>query len=203
LKITHKKPVIGILGGICSGKSTVSSEFGKLGCAVIDADKIAKGFLSNPEIQPRIIEKFGREILDSNQNIDRQKLAKIAFSDQKRIAELTKIIHPPVLAKTKELINAYESDDSIAAIILDIPLLAEVGWEKQCEKLVFVDSSPEKRAERAKNRGFSEKEVKIRENFQISLDKKLQMADYIVHNNSDFSELALQVGRIFNSIMKA
>ena len=203
MKTNHNKPIIGILGGICSGKSTVSAEFARLGCAVIDADKIAKGLLDEPEIQPQILKRFGKDLVSSDGKIDRGKLAEAAFSDQQNIDELTKIIHPPVLEKTKNMIGAYKKDDSFAAIILDIPLLAEVGWEKNCDKLVFVDCSPQIRLERAKKRGLGEKELKIRENFQISLDKKRQMSDYIVHNNSDLSELALQVSSIFNSIMKA
>jgi dephospho-CoA kinase len=198
-----KKPVIGILGGICSGKSAVAAEFGRLGCAIIDADKMAKQLLNEPAIERKIISLFGKNILDAAGTIDRQKLAEMVFSDQSLLAELTKVIHPPVLEKTSKLIETYAMDDVFAAIVLDMPLLAEVGWEKRCDKLVFVDSKMERRLERAKNRGLGdENNLKIRENFQISLDKKAQMSDYIVHNNSDLSELALQVSRIFNCIVK-
>jgi hypothetical protein len=74
-----KKPIIGILGGICSGKSTVASEFGRLGCAVIDADKIAKQLLDEPTVGPRIVKLFGNDILDAGGKIDRNKLAKLFF----------------------------------------------------------------------------------------------------------------------------
>jgi dephospho-CoA kinase len=198
-----KKPIIGILGGICSGKSTVASEFGRLGCAVIDADKIAKQLLDEPTVGPRIVKLFGNDILDAGGKIDRNKLAKIVFSDKTRLTDLTNILHPPVFERTNKLIEANSQNNTIPAIVLDIPLLAEVGWEKRCDKLVFVACDRETRLKRAKNRGLKEEnELKIRENFQISLDKKAQISHYILNNNSGLSEVALQVSRIFNSIMK-
>ncbi|MDO8303801.1 MAG: dephospho-CoA kinase, partial [Sedimentisphaerales bacterium] len=116
---------------------------------------------------------------------------------------LTDIIHPPVLEKTAVLIEKYMADAAILAIVLDMPLLMEVGWEKRCNSLVFVDCEPQIRLKRARIRGFfNENELKARENFQISLDKKRQISDYTVHNDSDLSELAQQISRIFKCIMK-
>jgi dephospho-CoA kinase len=117
---------------------------------------------------------------------------------------LTNIIHPPVLAKVEKLIETYKNDKTFSAIVLDVPLLVETGWERQCDALIFVHCDIKTRLERARSRGLeSEKELKIRENFQISLDKKEQMSHYMIYNNSDLSELALQVSRIFNGIMKS
>ena len=203
VKVINTKPVIGILGGICSGKSTVAAAFVKLGCAVIDADTMAKELLDKPTIQPKIVSLFGKDILNSAGNIDRQKTAKIVFSDPSKLAALTDIVHPPVLEETQRLIKKYMSDAAISAIVLDMPLLVEVGWEKRCNSLVFVDCDPIIRLKRAENRGIKdENQLKVRENFQISLDKKRQMSDYSVYNNFDLSELAQQVNRIFNCIMK-
>jgi len=85
--------------------------------------------------------------------------------------------------------------------VLDMPLLVEVGWAKRCDKLVFVDCKPQLRAKRAKKMGYSgEKQLKIRENFQISLDNKAAIADNIVDNNSGFSELTEQVAETFSYI---
>jgi dephospho-CoA kinase len=199
----NKKPIIGILGGICSGKSSVAAEFVKLGCIVIDADKMAKQLLDEPAVQLKIITLFDTAILGPEGKIDRQKLARIVFSDPSKLAALTDIIHPPVLEKTSVLIEKYMMNPAISAIVLDMPLLVEVGWEKRCNSLVFVDCDPKIRLRRAENRGFfDENELKARENFQISLDKKRQISDYIIRNDLDLSELAQQVGNIFNCIMK-
>ena len=196
-----KKPIIGILGGICAGKSEVAAAFGRLGCAVIDADKIAKELLDRANIKAGIVERFGKSILDSSGKIDRKALAKAAFSDPVKLEVLTKIIHPPVLERTEALIETYQKDENIAAIVLDMPLLAEVGWEKECDKLVFVDCRAQIRAERAKKRGINEKELKVRENFQISLDKKASLADYTLNNNSELSEVAEQIRSIIKNIL--
>jgi dephospho-CoA kinase len=198
---TKSKPVIGILGGIGSGKSAVAAEFAKLGCEVIDADKIAHELLDQPEVRQQIVGLFGEGILDSAGKIDRKKLADIVFADAQRLASLNNIIHPLVLKRAEELIDLYKHRAGVKAIVLDIPLLAEVGWAKRCDKLIFVDCQRQIRIDRVKKMGvFDENQIKIRENFQISLDKKARLADNVVDNNSDFSALVRQVANIFSHI---
>lgn len=195
------KPVIGILGGIGSGKSTVAAEFGRLGCAVIDADKIAHELLERADVKERVKGLFGGAVLDSDGKIDRRKLAEAAFADAGKLAALNQIIHPLVFKQTEELMEQYKQESGVKAIVLDMPLLMEVGWEKRCDKLIFVDCKPHLRAKRAKKAGIcSENELKIRENFQISLDKKAGIADNIVDNNSSLSALAGQVAEIFSNM---
>lgn len=198
---TKSKPVIGILGGIGSGKSAVAAEFAKLGCEVIDADKIAHELLDQPEVRQQIVGLFGEGILDSAEKIDRKKLADIVFADAQRLASLNNIIHPLVLKRAEELIDLYKHRAGVKAIVLDIPLLAEVGWAKRCDKLIFVDCQRQIRIDRVKKMGvFDENQIKIRENFQISLDKKARLADNVVDNNSDFSALVRQAANIFSHI---
>jgi dephospho-CoA kinase len=197
-----KKPIIGILGGIGSGKSTVTCEFVKLGCKAIDADRIVHQLLEQEPVKKQIAVSFGDSILDSAGKIDRTKLADIVFSDGNKLSLLNSIIHPLVLARAGELIEQYKSEQGVKAIVLDMPLLVEVGWEKLCDKLVFVDCKPQIRAERAKKAGvFSKNQLKIRENFQISLDKKQNITDNTIDNNSDFPALVRQVANVFTEIM--
>jgi len=204
---TGKKPIIGILGGIGSGKSTVAAEFAKLGCKVIDADKIAHELLDEPAVKAKIVGLFGRAILDSAGKIDREKLAEVVFADADKLSSLNRIIHPLVLQRADELIEKYQAEvgavrePPVQAIILDMPLLVEVGWDKRCDKLIFVDCEEKLRLNRAKKLRFDKNQVKIRENFQISLDNKANLADNTVENNSDFSALARQVTDIFSYIM--
>ena len=199
------KPVIGILGGIGSGKSTVAAEFAKLGCAVIDADKIAHELLDEPTVKEKILGFLGRCVLDSAEKIDRKKLAGIVFADTEKLSELNGIIHPLVLQRAQELIEQYQvgavREPPVQAIVLDMPLLAEVGWDKRCNKVIFVDCEQKIRLDRAKKMGFEKNQVKIRENFQISLDSKAKLADNTVENNSDFLVLARQVADIFSDIV--
>ena len=194
------KPIIGILGGIGSGKSTVANEFAKLGCAVIDADKIAHALLDEPGVRDEVVSLFGRGILGPAGEIDREKLAEAAFADAEKLSSLNGIIHPVVLERAERLIREYRGQEQVKAIVLDMPLLVEVGWHKRCDRLIFVECEPQLRAKRAKKAGFADKEqLKIRENFQISLDNKKGVVDNTIDNNSDFSALVRQVADIFSS----
>ena len=196
-----EKPVIGILGGIGSGKSTIAAEFSKLGCKVIDADRIAHELLQEPHVREKVVGLFGQAVLDSSGKIDRRKLAEIVFADDHMLASLNAIIHPIVLQRTQELIERFRNQDQVKAIVLDMPLLVEVGWHEKCDKLIFVDCEQKLRLERAKKKGFDKKQIKIREKFQISLDNKASLADNTIENNSDFSAIAKQVTGIFSYIV--
>jgi len=200
--IDKGKPIIGILGGICSGKSTVARELGKLGCAVIDADRIAHALLDTPEVLDKITASFGCNVLAGNSKIDRHKLAEIVFADAEKLSTLTDILHPPVLRNVEKLIDEFNHDNTVKAIVLDMPLLLEIRWDSRCTKLIFVECSNRLRFARAREAGFpDESQIKIREKFQISLDTKRMLADNIVENNSDFSSLVRQVADIFSNIL--
>ncbi len=197
----RKKPVIGIVGGIASGKSTVAAEFGKLGCAVVSADAIAHELLNEQPIRDEVVRLFGREILTPSGEIDRGRLARGAFADAQRLSALNAVIHPRVLQRTEESIAKYSHCADVTAIVLDMPLLIEVGWADRCDRLIFVKCDRRRRGERAKRMGLMDQwEVKIRENFQISVDKKAELADTTVDNNSDFSTLVRQIQDIFSDI---
>ena len=199
-----KKPLIGILGGIGSGKSTVARLFGAHGCAVIDADALAHEVLNEPEILAAVCEYFGPEVLDEAGRVDRRYLAGRVFDNPDEIAYLNSLIHPQVLWKCQVLLNQYRSDDRVAAVVLDMPLLLEAGWGKKCDFFIFVECDELKRLERSlKNGKLDHKQLKKRENFQISLDKKRQIAHYRLNNNSDESDIVEQVAQIFSSITKS
>ncbi len=199
--IIGEKPVIGILGSIGSGKSAVAAEFAKLGCKVIDADKIGHELLDRKTVKEKIIGLFGEAVLDSSGRIEHKKLADVVFASGDKLASLNRVIHPLVLARAEELIEQYNRQNQVKAIVLDMPLLVEVGWNRRCDRLIFVDCEQKIRAERAKKKDFGKNHIKIREKFQISLDNKLSIADNTVNNNSGFSALVRQVADIFSDIM--
>jgi len=192
--------VIGILGGIASGKSAVAAEFAELGCKVIDADDIVHRLLKADVVRERIVASFGEAILDSEGRIDHKRLAGAVFDDAERLSSLNEIIHPFVLERAEELLAQYGQQARVKAIVLDMPLLVEVGWAGRCDRLIFVECSDEIRACRAKKKGLDENQLKIREKFQISLDRKVALADNTVVNNSGFSALVRQVADIFSDI---
>ena len=202
MKNPAKKPIIGILGGIASGKSTVAAEFGKLGCKVIDADKIAHELLGEDDVKQQVIESFGPDILNTSGEIDRKKLGDIVFTDGEKLSTLNGIVHPPVLQRTEQLIEQYNSQNDVKGIVLDMPLLLEAGFEKRCDRLIFVDCEEKIRADRAQKMGlFDKNKLKIRENFQISLDIKAHITENRISNSSDCEALVKQVIKIFSEIM--
>ena len=189
------------MGGIGSGKSTVASELCKLGCKVIDADKIAHKALDKKTVKRKIVRLFGERVLEPSGQIDRRILSDIVFADAGKLSSLNKIIHPLVLKQTEELIKRYRRQSQAKAIVLDMPLLVEVGWAERCDKLIFVGCKRRLRVSRAKKMGLDENQIKIREKFQISLDNKADIADNQFDNNSDFTALVRQVTDIFSNIV--
>ena len=149
----EKKPVIGIVGGIGSGKSTVAAEFAKLGCGIIDADKIVHELLDERAVKEKIVASFGPSILDSAEKIDHKKLADIVFTNGDKLSLLNRIVHPLILDRAEQLIKRYNRQHLVKAIVLDMPLLVEVGWTKRCDRLVFVDCKRQLRIDRAKKTG--------------------------------------------------
>ena len=198
--MVERKKIIGVVGGIGSGKSTVASIFGDGGCAVIDADAIAHQMLDEPDVKEQILAAFGGEVFLEG-NVDREKLAEAVFESEGDIDRINAIIHPKVLLEIDKLIEDYNRDSNIRAIVLDMPLLLEVGWDSKCDYLIFVECNSENRVERAIKHGLSEENLKKREKFQFSLDKKAKVAHYIVHNNSGTKEITNQVTKILSVIV--
>ncbi len=200
----HGKTIIGILGGIGSGKSAVAGEFGKLGCAVVDADEISHGLLKENRVKEKIINIFGKKVMADSQNIDRVKLGRIVFCDRERLKELTDILHPLISERMREQIEQFNRDENVKAIVLDVPLLMETGWHRECDSLIFIESDEQKRRQRAsKNAHLDENQLKMRENFQISLDIKATIAENTIDNNSDISALSRQVAELFPKIVQS
>jgi dephospho-CoA kinase len=130
-------------------------------------------------------------------------MGQLVFADRRKLAALNEIIHPRVLGRTEALVAQYQRDDGVAAIILDVPLLIDVGWADRCDRVLFVDCALSRRVERAgRNGALTEQDIKIRENFQISVDEKATLADNTIDNNSELSTLVRQIKTIFSEIMK-
>jgi dephospho-CoA kinase len=181
------QPVIGLIGGIGSGKSFVAQIFAELGCAVVDADKVGHELLQKPEIIERLTQRFGRDILDADGHIDRAALGEKAFKDKSALDELNSIIH----------------SDRPRPVVLDAALLLETDWHQLCDVLVFVESDLANRLTRvAGQRGWSEAELNRRENLQKPLDMKRAKSDYIVVNNSSVSHLHQQVRLLYQRLMR-
>lgn len=195
-----KKPIIGLLGGIASGKSTVALAFRDLGCAIVNADLLAHKALDQKALQQAIAAEFGQNILTRDGTVNREDLGHLVFKDADKLKRLNSLLHPWILDKCQIELKEHLKKPDILAVVLDMPLLLEVEWDTLCDHIVFVECPKEIRIQRAKNRGITPERLAEREFFQISLDKKARRADNILVNNSDLPSLVRQVTRIFTNI---
>ena len=191
--------IIGLTGGIASGKSTVSKYLAEKGFKVYDADKIAKDISEKKLVQEEIIATFGDKILEENRNIDRKKLKEIVFEDKEKLKQLNAIIHPKVIDFYKKL--KEKNTDEI--IIFDVPLLFESGIEKFCDKILVVISDYEiqlnRIVERDKiDRDLAEKIIKS----QLSNEERIKKADVVIENNSSLEDLFEKVERFCETIWR-
>ena len=191
--------VVGLTGGIGSGKSCAGKFFQEVGIDVIDADKIAKNIINtNIEAKQVFIEKFGQEYIDSKQQIDRHLLRDEIFKDVNKKNILESIIHPFV---RKEIQTFVEESDSIYKIIM-VPLIYETNSMKLYEKIIVVDCDKEKQINRASKRDNQTKSniENIIKN-QASRKERLSIADEIIDNNSSLENLKNQVLRIHQKFL--
>ncbi|MFY9393587.1 MAG: dephospho-CoA kinase [Halanaerobiales bacterium] len=185
--------IIGLTGGIASGKSTVSAYLAELGAIIIDADKIAHEIMEKGKPAYRkIIEAFGREILAANGEIDRSRLGKIVFNDREKKRLLEEITHPQIIKEMREKIEENRGQNKI--IVLDVPLLFEAGLEKMVDEswLVYVDRETQLERLMARD-GLSYQEANKRIKSQLSLEKKRELADFIIDNRGNLEELKREV----------
>ncbi|MBP2632503.1 MAG: Dephospho-CoA kinase [Firmicutes bacterium] len=195
--------LIGLTGGIASGKSTVSKMLVDSGGCLIDADKIAREIVEpyKPAWQD-IVNKFGEEILLADKTIDRAKLGNIIFSDKDSKKYLNAVTHPRIKEEIKNRIARYRNEKN-AILILDIPLLFESGWDKSTDEnwLVYVNQSVQLERLMARNQ-LSEKQAMDRIHSQILLEDKMKHADYIIDNNGTLEYTRSQVIVRWNEVKK-
>lgn len=181
--------IIGITGGIASGKSTVSNLLKQHGFEVIDADQISYNALTIDEnCINKVLELF--DCADDQNNIDRKKLGNIIFNDEIKQKQLEAIVHPYVINQIKEGIKKSENE----IIFLDIPLLYEANLDSLCDYVVVVYVNKDTQLERLLKRNPLTKEEAIaRINAQMSLEEKKQKANYIIDNENSLEDLINQV----------
>ena len=177
--------VIGVAGGVASGKSLVTQCFQHFGATVLDGDQIGHEVLQQRELIRQIVDRWGDGILNGDQ-IDRSLLAKIVFARTPEglasLQELEQMTHPRIGEKIKDKLKLARQDASCQACVLDAPVMFKVGWDKLCDKIVFVDVPERIRIERSKERGWSDGEVARRESNQVSIQLKRSKATDVIDN---------------------
>jgi dephospho-CoA kinase len=195
-------PVIGLIGGIGSGKSAIAAMFAGAGCAVIDSDKLVHQILQSDEVKSELQEWLGAGILDGAGNVDRRAVGRIVFGDAAKLARLNQIIHPREQREREAQMMRLMAEGCYRAIILDTPLLLEVGLNRECDALIFIEVPHEIRADRVKKaRGWGPTELDQREKMQIPLDKKADVADYCIDNSGDQATSQRQVLQVLSHLL--
>lgn len=193
--------VIGIVGGIGAGKSTVAGEMARAGCEVIDADAIGHDLLSVPEVSAELRRRWGEGIFLPDGTVDRPALGEIVFNDPDQLCALHAILHPRIRRGIEERIAAIGRSGAARAIVLDAAVLFEAKWDDLCTRVVFVDASEARRRRRVTaQRGWDPEIWAAREKSQIPLDKKRQLCDYTLDNGSSVSCLRERVRELLRKI---
>jgi len=176
--------LVGLTGGIASGKSLVAETFSQLGAVVIDADKISHRLIEPGKIgYQKVIDCFGREVLNEDCTINRTKLARIVFADAGARKKLEGILHPQIIEQVKEEIAEIKSSRANSLVIVDGALLIETGSQSLVDKLIVVTENPEVQVERLMKRdGLTRDEAEARISAQLPLKEKVKFADYVIDN---------------------
>ena len=193
---------IGLTGGIGSGKSSVSELFGDWGSYIFDADSVAKEILNHNETaQGEIIAEFGTDILDGNNSIDKQKLARVAFQDENHQLRLNTIIHPYVFFEIDSKFDIILAKKEHDIFVVDAALIYESGADTHMDYVIVVTSHLKLRTERVMKRGDLDRDEFLkRVDLQWPEKDKIDMADFVIHNNSSKDELKKEAENIYKQI---
>ena len=183
---------VGLTGGIGSGKSTASRYFESLGAFVLDADEEAKKLItSNETVQHELISEFGTDIIDGTGRVDKKKLSRVAFQDEDHQQRLNSVVHPYIFNLIDKEFNRVFNNKKHGVFIVDAALIYETGFDAHLDYVIVVTAHLKNRMERALGREtLSREEILKRVGFQWPEEEKVNMADFVVHN--DGTEVELQ-----------
>lgn len=193
--------VIGITGGMGTGKTTAAAMFRDLGAAVLDADKIAHDLLKPGTACFRAVVKLlGKDILRQGR-IDRKRVAEQVFPDARRLKALEGIIHPKVEREMRARIAGYRKGGRVKAVVLDVPLLFEAGFDRLVDIIIVVSSVQKQQVERAvRNLGMTRAEALRRIRAQMPLKEKKLLADMVINNRGSRTELRREIRKIWKQL---
>jgi len=203
--VRTKVPLIGIAGGIASGKSLIAGQLERQGAAVTSADAWAHEVLKFDEVKQLAHERWGDAVFGPDGQIDRGALAKVVFAPppggERELKYLEQLTHPRIGELLRRQLEELGAQPTVAAIVLDVPLLFESGWNKFCDRIVFVDAPLPVRLARAMARGWTREDFTRREAAQESLESKRQLADVIIDNSGSPESAQAQIELFWRSLV--
>jgi dephospho-CoA kinase len=191
--------VVGIVGGVASGKSVVAQAFAEQGGKVVDADEVGHQVLREPDVIEPLRKRWGDGVVDAQGQIIRREVARRVFGDDATATAerefLNGVTHPRIRDRLRARLNELRQEDTPIAV-LDAALLYETGWSQLCDGVVFVDTPHEIRLQRALARGWTAEQFRAREASQWPVEEKKSRARWIVENQGSVAEVAPQVAAI-------
>jgi dephospho-CoA kinase len=195
---------VGLTGGIASGKSTVSRIFAGFGANVLDADEVAREvLLPGQPAWTRLRQAFGQEFFHPDGTVKRKQLRKLVFADPEKRSQLNAIVHPEVMKEINRRSEILSSSVQTKVLLVDVPLLLEVGVANRFDKVVVVYVSESVQISRLQQRdGISEEEAKQALKAQMALSKKVEQADYVIDNSGTLEETLAQVEKVWEELLE-
>jgi len=195
--------VIGLTGGIASGKSLVSQQLAERGAVIIDADRVGwETYRQGTETYRVVVDAFGPEVLQEDRSLDRPKLRKIVFDDPQARTKLEAMIHPRVRALAEQRIQEY-SAAGYEIVVYEVPLLFEVRLHETLRPVILVACDPKTQSERIMRRDrVSRPDAQKTIAAQMSLAEKRKLADYVIENNGSLEELERQVRELWEELTR-
>ena len=192
--------IIGLTGGIGSGKSTVASLLAELGAIVINADEIGHEVLkTDSQARQRIVASFGQQILAPDGSIDRNKLGGVAFGNHRALARLNRIMHPRIYREVEANLKQYKKQ-GVKVIVVEAPLLIEASWATKVDQLWITTAAEATVLERLDRTGLSYDETMARIRSQLADSERLKLADVVIDTDCSLDELKLKVSRLWQGI---
>ncbi|MEE8335000.1 MAG: dephospho-CoA kinase [Candidatus Neomarinimicrobiota bacterium] len=194
---------VGITGGIGSGKSTASKYFAKLGAFIFDADTEAKNLIETKEtVQNELIEEFGTDIITPQGKIDKSKLARVAFQNEDHQQRLNFVIHPYIFDLIDREFTRVSASSKYKIFLVDGAMIYESGFDAHLDYIVVVTALLMHRMNRALKRGnLSREDVLKRMDFQLPEEEKVNLADFVIHNDGSESTLKKNIAKIFKKLV--
>jgi dephospho-CoA kinase len=194
--------LVGLTGGVATGKSTVAKMFKQCGATMIDADLLARQVVEPSKPAWReIVKTFGKAVLNPNRSLNRQALGSIVFRNRTKRRQLERIIHPRVAREQQRLVRRIAKRKPHAVILYEVPLLFEAGVDKRVDKIIVVTADRNTQVARLKKRnGHSRTEALRRISSQMPLSKKIRQADYVLNGTLPRPSLRKQIGQLFKSL---